>query len=336
MMKLVAKLFFLILLITKVVTLNAQQEKHFIFIQSENKKPYFVQLQNQIYNASPSGYVTIAQLVAGKYYLTINFPNNQFPEQKFVIDINRNENGIGYNLQQFNTNNWRLINMVDSNLMVMSENEVQQSKPDAAMVSTTKTNTIIFVAEKITTIEKPVVKTDSVEGTKIIEIEKLVKPRTENVNIAITKTAANINIIKIFEKIAATNVEQIYVDKLKKKADTIALFFSFIDVKNVPLPNKKCTQMATDNDFFTLRLEMVKAATNDSMILIAKKFFAIKCYAVEQIKNIGFLFLTDANRFTFFQVAQPFISDSEKYSSLQLQLTQPEWIEKFRASIQTK
>ena len=74
------------------------------------------------------------------------------------------------------------------------------------------------------------------------------------------------------------------------------------------------------------------ASTNDdAMILVAKRYFKSKCYTVEQLKNLGVLFLSEPARYRFFEVAKSSVTDTENYTSLVTQFTSQDWIEKFKA-----
>ena len=71
----------------------------------------------------------------------------------------------------------------------------------------------------------------------------------------------------------------------------------------------------------------------EDMIKVAKKYFKIKCYGTEQIKDLSYLFLTDKGKYMFFDAAYPFTSDSNKYQTLQSQLTDEYYLNRFKAMI---
>ena len=97
--------------------------------------------------------------------------------------------------------------------------------------------------------------------------------------------------------------------------------------------NSDCKAFAGNEDFLKLRKKMASGNSEDNMIKIAKKAFHSKCFSTEQIKNLSFLFLTDAGKYMFFDLAYPFASDSEQYKSLQSQLTDSYYINRFKAMI---
>lgn len=84
------------------------QEKHFIYIQNENKQPFYVLLNKEVYSSTPGGYLIIPQLVAGKYDLATGFAKNKYPEQNFLVDLNRD---AGFSLKQYGDKGWGLVDL---------------------------------------------------------------------------------------------------------------------------------------------------------------------------------------------------------------------------------
>ncbi|MEP6928080.1 MAG: DUF4476 domain-containing protein [Ginsengibacter sp.] len=97
--------------------------------------------------------------------------------------------------------------------------------------------------------------------------------------------------------------------------------------------NSDCKAFATDEDFLRLRKKMASESSADNMIKIAKKSFHSKCFSTEQIKNLSFLFLSNEGKYKFFDVAYPFASDSDQYNTLQSQLTDSYYNNRFKAMI---
>jgi hypothetical protein len=97
--------------------------------------------------------------------------------------------------------------------------------------------------------------------------------------------------------------------------------------------NSDCQNYASEDDFLKLRKKMVAADNEEAMIVAAKKTFKSKCFTTEQIRNLGVLFLKDAGKYSFFDAAYPFVSDSGNYSQLQSQLTEVYYLERFKAMI---
>lgn len=97
--------------------------------------------------------------------------------------------------------------------------------------------------------------------------------------------------------------------------------------------NSDCHSFATDQDFLKVRRKMAATTGRENMVEAARKFFKLKCYSTEQIKNLSYLFLTDEGKYLFFDMAYAFASDSNLYPTLQTQLEDPYYLNRFKAMI---
>jgi len=97
--------------------------------------------------------------------------------------------------------------------------------------------------------------------------------------------------------------------------------------------SNNCKAVAVEDDFFKLRKRMAGASNDDAMITEAKKGFKTKCFSTLQVKNLSALFLTDGSKYNFFDAAYPHISDLENFSSLQSELKDEYFINRFKAMI---
>ncbi len=104
-------------------------------------------------------------------------------------------------------------------------------------------------------------------------------------------------------------------------------------VVKVSATNSDCKAFASNDDFIKLRKKMAGENTNDGMIKIAKKNFRSQCFSTEQIKNLSFLFLNDEGKYQFFDSAYAFTSDSSQYHTLQSQLKDAYYVDRFKAMI---
>lgn len=97
--------------------------------------------------------------------------------------------------------------------------------------------------------------------------------------------------------------------------------------------NSDCSVFATNDDFIKLRKKMAGEKNNEDMLKEAKRLLESKCFSTEQIKNLSFLFANDQGKYQFFAAAYPFTSDTNLYATLQTQLHDPYYVNKFKAMI---
>jgi hypothetical protein len=88
--------------------LSAQQN-HFIYVQTENKQPFYIKLDKKILSSSASGYLIVPKLQDGSYELTVGFPKNEWPEQNVTCSVNKKD--AGYLLKNFGDKGWGFFNL---------------------------------------------------------------------------------------------------------------------------------------------------------------------------------------------------------------------------------
>lgn len=142
------------------ISLQAQTN-HFIYLQTENKQPFYLKFANQIYSSSLSGYLIVAKLKPGVYDFTIGFPKNEWPEQ--LIHCAVEDRDYGYLIKHFEDNNWGFFNLQTFNIIKGEEiakkkQPVLETKSDvfSNMLSTVVNDPTIKEIEPITAGEKKI------------------------------------------------------------------------------------------------------------------------------------------------------------------------------------
>ncbi|HSN08966.1 MAG TPA: DUF4476 domain-containing protein, partial [Hanamia sp.] len=97
--------------------------------------------------------------------------------------------------------------------------------------------------------------------------------------------------------------------------------------------NSDCKAFADNADFLRLRKKMASENNNEDMIKVANKFFRSRCFSTSQIKDLSYLFLTDEGKYMFFDAAYAHTSDSDQYATLESQLKDPYYQNRFEAMI---
>lgn len=112
------------------------QNNYFIFIQSENNQPYYVQTDGKTLSSSPVGHLIVSGLKDSAYTLNIGFPKNQFSEQLFQVRINRKD--AGYQLKNLGPEGWALVSM--QSLQLIKAQQVNSKKQTIAYGDLKKTD----------------------------------------------------------------------------------------------------------------------------------------------------------------------------------------------------
>lgn len=446
------------------------QQNHYIYIQTENKQPFYLKLDNKQYSSSISGYLIVPKLKDGNYNLTIGFPKNEWPEQNMVAIIA--DNDIGYLLKNFGDKGWGLFNLQSLEVLMAAN---KGKKEDIEVVNKTDafSNMLSSVVNDSTIRQTETVKQEvKVEPVKGLEKTPLAVGSAKEANMGDVATAkedlksteikeenTKAVVIKENDKVAVAKeemiainegkssvtrsvfyksmdgTEMIYIDDVNGIKDTIRVFIPadkneatveaeksfnvemplekvftqevavtkedktndvrFLEIE-LPNPNQKptekkpaertpiekkivekstvesnpvekavtevkeikkeeskesvekpveqtfqrspminsdCKNFAMEDDFLKLRKKMIAKDLDDEMIVIAKKVFKVKCFTVEQVKNLSAIFLKDSGKYAFFDMAYPFVADSHNFHILKSQLTESYYIDRFQAML---
>jgi hypothetical protein len=82
------------------------QQNYFVLIQSEKSQPFYARVLDKNYSSSSIGHLIISNLKDSAYTVVIGFPQNQFPEQEFLIRISKKDRG--YQLKNMGDKGWAL------------------------------------------------------------------------------------------------------------------------------------------------------------------------------------------------------------------------------------
>lgn len=340
------------------------QQNYFIYVQADNKQPFFVKVDDKVLSSSASGYIVIPKLSTGKYSLTVGFPKNIFPEQTLALTVGNAD--AGYLLKNFGDKGWGLYNIQTTELTMNGGAPQKSEDTDDAFTAALSgaANTTL------TKPKKPAPNADLMEVVVSSVIEKISGTNTaEGSSMIYTdRTGSTIDTIRVFipaegvtvTKEPVTNTAEVKTEPVKdtkfldielqnpntKAADTAlakpalppetaVATSSSVKIADKPVVsfNSDCRANAGDDDFLKIRKKMAAATDEDAMVDAARKSFKAKCYSTEQVKNLGLLFLTDGGKYKFFDAAYPHTSDTQNFGSLQAQLHDEYYVNRFRAMV---
>ena len=162
--------------------LVSAQEKHFIFIQTDNNQAFYVQLNGKLFSSSASGYMIIPKLVQGKYNIVVGFPLNIYPEQSFECLVESKD--MGFSLKNFGDKGWGLFNL-QTYEVVKATPANTNAPPTIVIVETPKKEegepVISFNKKPTETKEpkvtiKPIEKETALVTTEILQKESIITP----------------------------------------------------------------------------------------------------------------------------------------------------------------
>ncbi|MFY7651873.1 MAG: DUF4476 domain-containing protein [Chitinophagaceae bacterium] len=303
--------FFIAVLLINCMALMAQPI-HFLYIQAEPKQAFQVKYQEQNFPSTSQGYLVIPKLPKAVTTLSI-IPPQEEKAIVFYVDIQTDE---GYALTKKANNQWVLFNY----------HTLQVIEPGVPIALNNSNNTV-----KNVPIEKPVTETKAIpEKTEDITIPVVVVKDS----LAVQNKKNNISqVTKIVQIQNDDEFIQVFEDVWNSTKDTV-------DIKIATAPSiltnfkdttaaKKCN-IASEEEFLKLRLQMAAAPDENKMLSISVKHFAQLCFSTEQIRNLSHMFLKDETKFSFLISAKPAIYDSNNFPSLGNLLQTPQYIQQFK------
>ena len=359
------------------VTVQAQQVR-FIYIQTENKEPFYVKIDNRVFTSSESGYLIISRLIENEYKLVIGFPENEWPELNVTVNVK--DTNAGFMLKNYGKGGWGMINMQSMEFLVMQKSSALLKEME------TKTSDNEFARVLAAVVNDPSI----AEVTIAKKITEAVNTTTENKPVVIpaAKETVQPKVAKLMQDSTSEGLLITYLDSVTAGADTVKVFLPvnktvlpgtvsekgiidsndprFINMElqnpnaktdsgtvakddfvitekkgkkatelnsNKGTINADCKKMATQNDFLKLRKQMAGEASGKKMIKAANKQFSTTCYTTEQIKNLGVLFITEEEKYTFYVAAFASVTDKDNYGVLEDQFTDKYYKTRFSAML---
>ncbi|HEX8459848.1 MAG TPA: DUF4476 domain-containing protein [Segetibacter sp.] len=227
--------YFLSILIFTFYCLQAKsQEKHFVFIQSDNKQPFYVSINGKLFSSSASGYVIIPKLTEGSYNFSVGFAQNAFPEQNFDLAVSKKD--LGYNLKNFTDKGWGLFNLQTLDITMAGSNntnnvakalsETQVKSGDQPILTFKKKTENVAAANSVhdtAKISENKISTDSLLAANINKevTQPLVTNPAYKDSGSVNKLETLSDVKKVSESKGSDGVNLAYVETTGKINDTI-------------------------------------------------------------------------------------------------------------------
>jgi hypothetical protein len=210
----------------------AAQKTNFLFIQSEPKIPYTVQMGDKTFHSNTAGYLLIPSLPPNDYSLVVSFPKNQFSNQTFLVELKDKDRGFWLKQDLDNT-----LVLQDQVTLAVTKNAVGKevskinydTKTQKTLVDTLSTNS---------------------KGERI----KISNPNLGNGTSVAYKPAPKVgppatSVTKTYEKVGVNGINQAFAVLNGSKLDTVFLFIPALDdAKDIPTPVKKRNKENADKE----------------------------------------------------------------------------------------
>ena len=241
------------------------QQNYFVYVQTDNKQPFYIKMKDKIMSSSAAGYLVIPKLTTGTYALSVGFPKDQLVQQSFNIAIGTSD--VGYLLKNFGDKGWGLYNI---QTMEISMN----GSPASSTVKTATDNDDVFattlsgVANTNLSVKKEVTPPPIKEEP--IPVKEVVTNQVEKT------TLSTIKKIQTFNDDDGKTI--VYTDKHSNKTDTIRIF---IPIENAPVVKEAVivtknvetvkTEPVTDKKFLDIDMQSTNEKVADKKEPVKKE-----------------------------------------------------------------
>ena len=364
------RLYFIFISLLFCTSVFAQQH-FFLYIQTENKQPFYIKLNGKIYSSSATGYVVIPKLIPDAYQMQVGFNKDVYPEQQIRCIVDKD---AGYLLKNYAEKGWGLLNLQSGEVVMNSAAKKPEDGDDDAF-SKTLSQVVNTPDLKSSEPAKPVPEKllPKDKGSEPVKIEPVISPKSVSVSSPIKQLLNNadktgrqmvysdgLDTIRLFipgevvavevpapaTEVKIKNEEKVEEKKVLKEAEkkeepqvspvtdtSSVLKTPGVQIEIPVAVSNNCGLLASHDDFLKLRKKMAAEKTEEAMISTARKLFKTRCFATEQIRNLIVLFLTDEGRYKFLDASYPYVHDVAKFGSLESTLSDNYYRNRFKALI---
>ena len=298
-----ASVIFLLILLS--FGLKAQHNR-FIYIQSENRQPFYVRMDKKVLSSSMSGYIIISKLIDSIYAVSVGFPKNEWPEQKFAIEIK--DADAGFLLKYFEESGWGLFNIQSMEVLMSNSKAVANinNRTESSIDSFEGILSAVMndpsIAQKANISEETLLVVNTPENAidakaEIKGEEKLVIPVQNEVEFKSEKN----EISKLMFDSTAEGLKMVYSVKVNGRVDTVNInilthppITQIEPEKDIEKPNGDGAKVETtikDSRFIDMELQnpniKIDSGTNrGNNFVITEKKVGVKELPVSQLDSI--------------------------------------------------
>ena len=190
------------------------QQFHFIYLQSDNKQPFYVRLNERIFSSSSSGYLVIPKMTPGEHKLIVGFAKNEWPLQNLNVQVAGKD--LGFALKNFERKGWGLFNLQTLEVI----NTASPGALDVAQSAESKTDNFSDELSKV--VNTPSLREQKKESQLVPQVKEVIP--SEKVDPEIKKSLGSIQ--KISTSNHAEAIEIVYQDQQLAGIDTISIMIS--------------------------------------------------------------------------------------------------------------
>ena len=285
------------------------QQNHFVYIESPNKLPFYIRINQQVYSSTAEGYVILAPLSSGNYPCIIGFPKNQWPTQSVTLSLANQD--FGFLLQQDAQQTWGLFNLMDTTRIAATAKSVPGL---SSTVVLDEFSTVLAAASNTTLIKEA----SHLPGFSTIETNNLHQKLVDTLNI--NSAAPVLPVVLLSSSLDSNSRHSRYLINETNGTDTVSVELLYVSKDSIQVPLLQpapCVQSATQTDLDSLMRALVSAPDSINKINLAIQHIQEKCFGVDQIRALTNVFSAEADKCAFLLAAYPYTPNPLEFKTLQ-------------------
>ncbi|HEV2354968.1 MAG TPA: hypothetical protein VGR89_12035 [Puia sp.] len=303
---------------------------YFFLITAEDSQAFYIRLDTEARYCPAGGHLIFAPLPDSNYTITIGFPGQEYPEQRFLLSINKRD----YFLKLSRRNgNWGLYDL-KGHALASAAGSLATGK---RLVGGVKKDDA-FSRLMADIVGDTAVMYNDYAGADTGSTASPAAVRISNSSDSTGQSGMPAEVSKLSESKSTGSLRLLYADRSGlNAADTIDVVIpadtqaAVIHTRpGAHFINSDCHALATGYDVDKLKARMLGVSAIDSRIRLAHKVFKIKCFSTDQIRALTEVFPTEAGKLEFLEAAYPFDSDA-RFPELSALFADPVYAGKFRA-----
>ncbi|HRP90026.1 MAG TPA: DUF4476 domain-containing protein [Edaphocola sp.] len=307
-----------------------------VYIQGNKEVPIYVKMEGQMMPRYGKDYTLLYNLASGPLHLEIQFQQNQYPSQKFVLNIQPSSQRslvltkVAENKFALYDLNYEFYLPADNKLEddIQAQNTVAVDNK-AIEPLTKKSKETEIVANKKEKKEKikgkkeddlpPFLANAGIEKGKADKKENKLKTKKAKEQ----KKAEEETVAKNTEKVSKPKKEEGAKKEIKESSKTDNRFLDFEMNKdsgsNVEKESKeKCKEAASNEQFNSFAQLISSAKDEEERLLYLKKYSGMYCFSTDQVRVVAMNFDSQSSRYEVVKVLKKKTIDVENYKDLEV------------------
>lgn len=308
------------------------QPFHFIYIETNNNKPFYVRYHKEIFSSTELGYLVIPKIIEDSVEVSIGFPQKYGTAIKYKLEVKQKDRG--YLLKQLDTALWALYDMDQWRLVMPEEapsfnSTLIQKKTDSFTVQLARVIRTPAIAQSILMNEREETLADYQKkimafesGLDKKEVTPLVKegqPRVDSDNVW--------NSAQVLKGYAVKDTSGYFAGYVIKEGSGIDTISLLIPADTVGIKERS---RATDAEVLALKSDWMGMKDEQSLCKVLQQKLDTVYFTVNQIKGLSEMLQTEESKLMFFKTAFPGIIDKFNFCLLRESLNKEENIIQFQ------